>query len=1739
MNSLKIAVVKSSVYQDLWVNDITSDYFLILKTTLMRIGPISLGEYYNTDFIIVKESHEYPCQFYKNVLDERFNDNLKYSKENKNLTLNFLDETYHKHISIDDVSYDADNIKWDKYNIVICINTCISERIIKNYKNVLWCYYIGENNDELMDKLISNYDILLNQDINKKDLPYFSIGFPYTFLGQYTIENINKNILNNIVKKNGIYIEINNTEERPVKSIKKEFIDIANKCKIPILLHNQNIIENIKNIYNVKYFVKLFGRIIRGNSVLEAISAGTLVLANKNLVMYNNLILDECNIENSSDLLEKILYFEENEIFYNNCIEKQRQILEEYFFKIPINNLYNKYLEKIEKNNKFNENMNLLNNKTINKSIFIKDRGVHNIYHFLIYMISNLRHINFIPENIYLNINHDYFKNNNNHVLEILQILYKNSNIINTENIPNNCIILPEYGSYPLSRESGIDKEGYIFLKKIFIDHIINYIPKKQYSKFIYISRNDSSYRYIINENILIYYLKKAGFEIITMSNIPILEQMHIFYNSSIIVTIHGASLTNIFCCKQDIKIIEIGSKKMGNLMHFEDIAKTFNLKFERYNDVFSILEDSYESPLFIKNINNLLELIGIKYSNYIFVESHISSSLVISDYIKISLCIPTKNRFDSFLNIYLDEYIIFLENKLIDEIIICDEDGYDYDKILNKYGEYIKKNSNFKVYKNDNVLGVFLNKIKVCSYSNNEYIALIDSDNFCEKIYFEKVKDYIKNNNLPENFVLSPSYSKPHFYYNEFENKIIKKDNINFFINKDKFDIIINTGNYIITKHTIANINYDGNILNKISAGDVAYFNLQFFKQFPDFEFHVIKDLEYNHVIHNDSEYLKTNKNCNLYLSKYIFPEFSKLQNFIIFKASGRLGNALFRYFACSLVSMKYNLKYILEDDFEKFTFYQGVDHVGDDINFARGPINDVKKFVYENKDAICFNTLGFIKSKINIDNLEPNDYINNQNKHGIYVKNYIEILDNNFLDLFEEKNENQIKNKNLIMDGYFQIDDLYLKYKEEIINYINKNKSNHYITTDRNDKILIQDLIDNIELNEYKKYDIVIHIRLGDFNDAFDFIEYDYYQKLFNKINFNKYKNAIVIEKPDNEKDKLFLEKCINWFKNKNIEINVESNDIFTDFNIMKQCKILICSMSTLSWSAAYLSTSIELCYMPNYNFYNERKYSYFKKPINNTIFYNIKSTNFSKLKVLIMTLKEYPQRLKNIEKLKINLLKIGLEVDIFYGVNGKNIKIINTNNEDMKILNYNSDIYFYNRKVRINGEIMKNGELGAGWAHLNIYKKLLCDELYDNYLVLEDDAELIDNLDILYKKLNNLPEKFDVLHIAKSDWYPFVLKDKINEYFYSIEKKFFNRLTAYIVSKSGALKLLLYSNNYINIPCDDLVCHCFLKDNDFNLYVLENYLFHEPENTVSITTEINDNHDISNNFKIHEELFYVKNKDTYPPFKNGDYLEEYFLKYMINNNLKYDKNNRLYIPILWTNFQIADWFNDKKDYMQNVLNQYIKDKPSENGYFTVVQHDDGPVLKLPQNTIIYGSSSGNIILPLIYEDINNLLTCKINKKSFIEKELLCSFVGSETHYVRNIIYNKFNNNHLFKIYSKNNWTSNVNQNDQNNFIETTLNSKFVLSPRGYGRSSFRFFEIFKLGSIPIYVWDDIEWLPYKDIIDYNKICISININNIDNLENILLNINENKYNEMINNYNEIKYIFELEFMCKYITQ
>jgi hypothetical protein len=229
------------------------------------------------------------------------------------------------------------------------------------------------------------------------------------------------------------------------------------------------------------------------------------------------------------------------------------------------------------------------------------------------------------------------------------------------------------------------------------------------------------------------------------------------------------------------------------------------------------------------------------------------------------SLCIPTIDRFDTFLNSYLEKY---LTNDLIDEIIICDENGNDYNKIINAYQDSPK----IKAYKNESILGPFLNKLKACNLASNEWIVLIDSDNFADKDYFQTAKEYINNTNISKNSILSPCHAKPNFNYKTLQGNVYNKTNM--FNN----ECLANTGNYIINKYIIDNLDISKELENikQSAACDVIFFNTLLFEQF-DLQFHVVKGMEYNHVVHDGSVYLN---NCNLFknFNEYVYKRYRLL---------------------------------------------------------------------------------------------------------------------------------------------------------------------------------------------------------------------------------------------------------------------------------------------------------------------------------------------------------------------------------------------------------------------------------------------------------------------------------------------------------------------------------------------------------------------------------------------------------------------------------------------------------------------------------------------------------------------------------------------------------------------------------------------------------------------------------------------------------------------------------------------
>jgi len=152
-----------------------------------------------------------------------------------------------------------------------------------------------------------------------------------------------------------------------------------------------------------------------------------------------------------------------------------------------------------------------------------------------------------------------------------------------------------------LSPRGNPTDEAVNLLDKIQLPIVSNSFGK---SSKIYISRRLAKARRMLNEEELEFELVNRGYEIFFLEDQPISFQILLFRNAEIIVSPHGAGLTNLVFCKKGTKIIEIFTSK-----HLE--ASMFNNSAIRglsYN--FLVFESLNNNGDYIVNVNEITSFI-------------------------------------------------------------------------------------------------------------------------------------------------------------------------------------------------------------------------------------------------------------------------------------------------------------------------------------------------------------------------------------------------------------------------------------------------------------------------------------------------------------------------------------------------------------------------------------------------------------------------------------------------------------------------------------------------------------------------------------------------------------------------------------------------------------------------------------------------------------------------------------------------------------------------------------------------------------------------------------------------------------------------------------------------------------------------------------------------------------------------------------------------------------------------
>ena len=82
-----------------------------------------------------------------------------------------------------------------------------------------------------------------------------------------------------------------------------------------------------------------------------------------------------------------------------------------------------------------------------------------------------------------------------------------------------------------------------------------------KYPDYVYITRKDSNLRTIVDEDKLINFLSKHGFVAMTLSEYKFSEKINIFKQAKIIISAHGAGLTNLFFSNPQTRVLELFSE--------------------------------------------------------------------------------------------------------------------------------------------------------------------------------------------------------------------------------------------------------------------------------------------------------------------------------------------------------------------------------------------------------------------------------------------------------------------------------------------------------------------------------------------------------------------------------------------------------------------------------------------------------------------------------------------------------------------------------------------------------------------------------------------------------------------------------------------------------------------------------------------------------------------------------------------------------------------------------------------------------------------------------------------------------------------------------------------------------------------------------------------------------------------------------------------------------------------------
>lgn len=234
--------------------------------------------------------------------------------------------------------------------------------------------------------------------------------------------------------------------------------------------------------------------------------------------------------------------------------------------------------------------------------------------------------------------------------------------------------------------------------------------------------------------------------------------------------------------------------------------------------------------------------------------------------HIDLTVAVPTMRRWKGFLEKSLPT---FLENEYVSHVLICDETGEDVDAIQkSKWANHSK----LILHKNPQRLGMYANKRRCVELAPTDWVAVLDSDNIFPEAFFEILFEVWADEGASQKTVYASSEIIRVFLKTgesedrtkHFAGKRITKDNWNTILRTPGWNFLLNDGNWVANKAILQ----AWPVLpeDQVRATDSLRIVRNLVEK--DFTYYIVPGLRYIHTVHDDSEWVKTERESSYLLA-------------------------------------------------------------------------------------------------------------------------------------------------------------------------------------------------------------------------------------------------------------------------------------------------------------------------------------------------------------------------------------------------------------------------------------------------------------------------------------------------------------------------------------------------------------------------------------------------------------------------------------------------------------------------------------------------------------------------------------------------------------------------------------------------------------------------------------------------------------------------------------------------------